>query len=153
MKKIFYPFILCLFSSINLFCQCDYDDDYFYNEVESYSVHMEGVEDTIIIIMNQTYLFLPSYREDMDWTIAGATDYDWHGADVQKLALTPTPENHDSIDGGWFQAKKVGESNDWSGLFVKVEPNTTGKNRYAEVNLYHEKASSSAVVKIYQDSK
>lgn len=73
--------------------------------------------------------------------------------DVQKLALTPTPENHDSIDGGWFQAKKVGESNDWSGLSVKVEPNTTGRNRYAEVNLYHEKACSSAVVKIYQDCK
>ena len=156
MKKYYYIFVFCLFASINLYCDCDFADsrlrdDYYFSRGVEGSFTIEGGVDTLEVDVNPMYVI--SREEcDLNWTLEEGSAYDWHAAQIKETHLSPATEAHDSIDGGWFQIKKLRDLC-WSGVEIKVQPNTTGKNRYAEIKLYHEKTGAAAQVSIYQDSK
>ena len=155
MKKYIYIFVLCLFASMNLFCYCEEfpleeDRSYFTGVIdETYS--MEGAIDTVDVPVNVAYV-MARPESDLSWTIEYGTDYDWHGSEIKEIHLSPITEVHDSLDGGWFQVKKLTDVC-WAGLEIKVQPNTTGKNRYAEIELYHSATGAVSQARIYQESK
>lgn len=152
MKKYYYFFFLCLYLSTNLYCDCDGGyinyDDYFVESPREYYCSNVGASDTLIIVSNE-----PEFPVlDFDWVIEQAIDYDWHSEETRETVFKGLVGNPDSIDGGWFQLKKVVD-NCWSGLQVKVLPNGTGKNRHAEVKLYHPSDYKEAYINIFQDCK
>ncbi|MCR4700489.1 MAG: hypothetical protein K5757_06030, partial [Bacteroidaceae bacterium] len=93
--------------------------------------------------------------------IIDATDYDWHGSDVKKTTYN-TNETKDIVEGEWFKCEKVVHDEIFQYYKITVKPNTTGKNRKADINLkgtepqthsdgkrfYYEETLS-----IYQDAK
>ncbi|MBE6332526.1 MAG: hypothetical protein E7070_09530 [Bacteroidales bacterium] len=150
MKKIYFFVAVCLFSCLNLYCDCDDDFGFFYPNNAAFPV--EGGVDTISHVVHLTPYRLNLY-EDFNWIITGATDYDWHSSEVKSVNFQPDANDPDSIDCGWFTTKKVSLSEDVWGLRVAVRKNITGKNRHAVIRLYHDSSSSQGEVHIYQDSK
>ena len=161
MKKIYFFVALCLLASTNLYMKCyeDFSDEerpynFFRGMKSSMNFAVDGGSDSLCLCK----MTADSVNDvKFLWKITGATDYDWHSAKVKETAIAPDENDSTRMDGGWFKVEKLEEKPDsiWVDSFLKivVEKNTSGKNRHAEVHIYHPASQSSACLDIYQDSK
>jgi len=147
MKKIYFFVAVCLFSCLNLYCDCEevypYDEyDYFPRRTVS-SFTVDGGLDTIFVGR--------VIERAAQWKLVGATDYDWHSGTETTVDYAPFEANPDSMECGWFTVEKILEE-DRSYLKITVDKNTSGRNHHAAVqintSLYWENS-----INVYQDCK
>lgn len=161
MKKIYFFVALCLLASTNLYMKCyeDFSDEerpynFFRGMKSSINFAVDGGSDSLCLCK----MTADSVNDvKFLWKIAGATDYDWHSAKVKETAIAPDENDSTRMDGGWFAVERTVKNleSDSAAAYLKisVEKNTTGKNRHAQVHLYHPASCSFDYLNIYQDAK
>ncbi len=150
MKKILPTIIIFITLFSNIFCDCN--DDYYYGrlvDANGVNFNINGGTDSVRI---------SNYNGAV---IIDATDYDWHGSDVKKTTYN-TNETKDIVEGEWFKCEKVVHDEIFQYYKITVKPNTTGKNRKADINLKETEPQTHSdgkrfyyeeTLSIYQDAK
>ena len=134
----------------NIFCDC-VDNDYYNGyliDASAINFDIDGGKDSVHITNNEA-------------VIINATDYDWHGNSLKTTTYIPN-EAKDSVEGEWFKCVKVVHDEIFQYYIITVKPNTTGKNRKADIVLRGTEPKTSGdgkryyceeTLSIYQDAK
>lgn len=147
MKKIYFFVAVCLFSCLNLYCDCD--EVYPYDEYDCFprrtvsSFTVDGGLDSIYVGSMDGRRFR--------WQLTEAVDFEWHSCQETSVSFSPDESDPDLMECGWFSVEK-GLNEERTYLIITAEKNVTGKNHHAVVRLNTSPYRTDSVV-VYQDCK